>query len=268
MFYKYIRLTCKHGCIIFIKWTRIPANCIQARIRILNRSICSCPFTRPMLWPLMFICFTSLESNHLLLNNHFSGIFSLYSFSRLSIIPLHLASLGPFQTLPMSKLSLNPTSCWQSRRFSGERQRVSEPCRPALSLRMLVVSFPQAGGGGQWQALAQASPGATRLHLPAEAPSLHRQNPHSLSSPDSDLVSGTALYLPVAKGFTFWVGELFAKFSFSDISWCYGHHRWDTRQHRVPDTFDNHFSMWWFKSYCQMGPKFQDQPKSAFDSVI
>ena len=186
MFYKYIRLTCKHGCIIFIKWTRIPANCIQARIRILNRSICSCSFTRPMLWSLMFICFTSLESNHLLLNNHFSGIFSLYSFSRLSIIPLHLASLGPFQTLPMSKLSLNPTSCWQSRRFSGERQRVSEPCRPALSLRMLVVSFPRGGGGGQ------CLTGFTRCH---EAPPA-RRGPF-LASPKPTLPFFTRLFFCV-----------------------------------------------------------------------
>ena len=39
----------------------------------------------------------NLHSSHVLF--HFSGIFSLYSFSKLSIIPLHSASQSPFQSL-------------------------------------------------------------------------------------------------------------------------------------------------------------------------
>ena len=44
----------------------------------------------------------SIHSSHDLL--HFSGIFSLYSFSRLSIMPLHLDSQSPFQNPPQARL--------------------------------------------------------------------------------------------------------------------------------------------------------------------
>ena len=46
----------------------------------------------------------SIHSSHDLL--HFSGIFSLYSFSRLSIMPLHLDSQSPFQNPPQAKIFL------------------------------------------------------------------------------------------------------------------------------------------------------------------
>ena len=108
----------------------------------------------------------SIHSSHDLL--HFSGIFSLYSFSRLSIMPLHLDSQSPFQNPPQARLVQN--YFWHR----GDRVDVS---RPALWLRMLVVSFPR------WTCWWWAPPPPGLLHLPANNRGPLRSSPKTWTRP-------------------------------------------------------------------------------------